>query len=215
MYLPRHFRQDDEAGVHRLVADHPLADLVCWTGRDLVASALPLMLDPARGERGILLGHLARANDQWRHLHPDVEALAIFRGPDAYISPSWYAAKAEDGRVVPTWNYASVHVRGPVLVHHDDGWKLDLVTRLTTTHEAGRPAPWSVDDAPADFVARQLGAIVGIELRITSIEAKWKLSQNRPAADVDGVVSGLASGGDRERATARLMDGTSFGGSGG
>ncbi len=215
MYLPRPFRQDDESEVRRLLATHPLAELVCWTGHDLVASPLPLLLDLAPGEHGALLGHVARANDLWRTLDPEVEALAVFRGPDAYVSPSLYPSKATDGKVVPTWNYATVHVRGRVVVHDDAAWKLDLVRRLTDAHETGRGVPWSVADAPADFVAAQLGAIVGLELRITSITAKWKLSQNRPLADTEGVVAGLAAGTGRDSETAALMRDTAAGRLGG
>lgn len=188
------------------MARHPLADLVCWTGSGLVASALPLLFDPTAGAHGVLLGHLARANDHWRRLDTSAEALALFRGPDSYVSPSWYPSKADHGRAVPTWNYVSVQVHGRLAVHHDPGWTLDLVTRLTERHEAGRPDPWSVDDAPADFVSAQLRAIVGIELHISRIDAKWKLSQNRSAADIDGVVAGLGADDDRARATAHAVD---------
>jgi transcriptional regulator len=148
-----------------------------------------------------LLGHLARNNDQWRR--PVLgEALAILRGPDAYVSPSWYATKTEHGRVVPTWNYIVVHAYGELVVHDDPAWVEALVRRLTGQHEAGRPHPWSVDDAPGGYLHGQLRAIVGIELRITRLEAKWKLSQNRSAADVDGVITGLRATGQNPTATA-------------
>ena len=145
--------------------------------------------------------HLARNNDQWK-LDPVGEALAIVRGPDAYISPGWYASKAEHGRVVPTWNYITAHVYGRFVVHDDPAWTEDLVRRLTAKHEAHRDHPWSVDDAPRPFVEGQLRAIVGVELQITRIEAKAKLSQNRPPADVEGVVAGLRERGDKEMADA-------------
>lgn len=150
---------------------------------------------------GSLLGHLARNNGQWRD--PVIgEALVIMRGPDGYVSPSWYASKAEHGRVVPTWNYITAHVYGRLVVHDDPAWVDGLVRRLTGQHEAGRAQPWSVDDAPAPFVAGQLRAIVGIELVISRVEAKFKLSQNRPAVDVEGVIDGLRAAGDAELADA-------------
>ena len=156
---------------------------------------------------GALFGHVARNNDQWRK-PAQGESLAIVRGPDAYVSPSWYAAKAEHGRVVPTWNYVTAHVYGQLVVHDDPAWVEDVVRRLTAKHEAARTesagqAPaWSVDDAPRPFIEGQLRAIVGLELRITRIEAKAKLSQNRPAADIAGVVAGLAARGDDRSAEA-------------
>ena len=153
------------------------------------------MYDPDAGEHGALLGHLARNNDQWAR-PPLGEALVIVRGPDAYISPSWYAAKAEHGRVVPTWNYVTAHVYGELVAHDDPAWVEALVRQLTDHHEASSAHPWSVDDAPDDFVTGQLRAIVGVELRITRVEAKFKLSQNRPEADVTGVVNGLTDRGD-------------------
>jgi transcriptional regulator len=157
--------------------------------------------DRSVGEHGALLGHVARPNDQWR-AEPVGEALVIVRGPDAYVSPAWYAAKAEHGRVVPTWNYVTAHVYGELVVHDDPAWVEDVVRRLTAKHEAGRADPWSVDDAPPAFVAGQLRAIVGVELRITRIEGKAKLSQNRSAADRAGVVAGLTEDGDPASAEA-------------
>ncbi|GAA2384377.1 transcriptional regulator [Catellatospora methionotrophica] len=200
MYTPAHFTPD-EAAVRELLTEHGAGDLITATADGLVASTLPFVYDPDSGPHGVLLGHLARNNDQWSR--PVLgEALAILRGPDAYVSPSWYAAKAEHGRVVPTWNYAVVHAYGELVVHDDDAWTGALVRRLTDKHEGRRPAPWSVDDAPAAFVAGQLRAIVGVELRISRLEAKWKLSQNRSPADVDGVVAGLHADGAHATADA-------------
>ncbi|MEU8004827.1 FMN-binding negative transcriptional regulator [Catellatospora sp. NPDC049111] len=202
MYTPAHFAAD-KAAVRELLTNHGAADLVTATADGLVATTLPFVYDPDTGPHGALLGHLARNNDQWRR--PVLgEALVILRGPDAYISPSWYAAKAEHGRVVPTWNYTVVHAYGELVVHDDPDWTGALVRRLSDQHEGGRPAPWSVDDAPAAFVTGQLRAIVGVELRISRIEAKWKLSQNRSAADVDGVVAGLHA--DGASAAAHAVD---------
>ncbi len=189
MYVPAHFAADD-AAVRELLDRHGAADLVTATPDGLIATLLPFIHDSRVGEHGALLGHLARNNDQWRTT-PHGDALVIVRGPDAYVSPSWYATKAEHGRVVPTWNYVTAHVYGRLVVHDDPAWVESLVRRLTAKHETGNGLPWSVDDAPEKFVAGQLRAIVGIEVVITRIEAKAKLSQNRPASDIDGVVEGL------------------------
>jgi transcriptional regulator len=210
MYIPAHFATDD-AVVRDLLARHGAADLVTLTEDGLLATMLPFVYGPAApGEskqHGALYGHVARNNDQWRK--PALgESLAIVRGPDAYVSPSWYAAKAEHGRVVPTWNYVTAHVYGLLVVHDDPGWVEGVVRRLTAKHEAarlespGQPPAWSVDDAPRKFIDGQLRAIVGLELQITRIEAKAKLSQNRPATDIPGVVAGLAGRGDDRSAAA-------------
>jgi transcriptional regulator len=200
MYIPAHFVPDD-ATVTELLAQHGAADLVTVTSQGLLATMLPFIHDPAVGENGALLGHLARNNDQWKT--PAVgEALVIVRGPDAYVSPSFYASKAEHGKVVPTWNYMTAHVYGRLVVHDDPAWVEQLVRRLTGKHEASSQRPWSVDDAPPPFIAGQLRAIVGVEVAISRIEAKAKLSQNRPAADIDGVIAGLRARGDDRSATA-------------
>lgn len=200
MYVPAPFAVDDDAAVE-LLRHHGAADLVTATEAGLLATFLPFVFDPTVGERGALLGHLARANPQWRH-QPVADALAIVHGPDAYISPTWYATKAEHGRVVPTWNYVTAHVYGELVVHDDTAWLDAQVRRLTDRHEADLSDPWSVDDAPAAFVAGQLRGIVGIELRISRLEAKAKLSQNRSDADIDGVVVGLEGRGDTVSAEA-------------
>ncbi len=200
MYIPEHFTMDD-AAVQELLVEHGTGDLVTATSQGILATLLPFVYDPAAGPHGALLGHLARNNDQWRH-PPVGEAMVILRGPDAYITPSWYASKQEHGRVVPTWNYVTAHVYGDLVVHDDVEWLGDLVRRLTEKHEAGRQPSWAVTDAPPRFVAGQLRAIVGVELRITRIEAKAKLSQNRPAADIDGVVAGTRADGQAEMARA-------------
>jgi transcriptional regulator len=194
VYVPDHFAMDD-AAVQALLREHGAGDLVTATEHGLLATMLPFVHDPGRGPHGALLGHVARTNDHWRHA-PVGEALVILRGPDAYISPQWYASKQEHGRVVPTWNYVTAHVYGELVVHDDVEWLDDLVRRLTAKHEAGREQPWAVADAPPRFVAGQLRAIVGVELVISRVEAKAKLSQNRPAADIDGVVEGTRTIGD-------------------
>jgi len=194
MYVPEHFSVA-ESEVRELLVEHGAADLVTNTPEGLVATMLPFVFEPAIGEHGALLGHVARNNDQWRR---EVlgEALVIVRGPDAYVSPVWYASKAEHGRVVPTWNYVTAHVYGHLVVHDDVEWVESLVRRLTDKHEAASLSPWQVDDAPPAFVTGQLRAIVGLELVITRIEAKAKLSQNRPEADIAGVIAGLHQRGD-------------------
>jgi len=206
MYIPAHFAADEPA-VRDLLAKHGAADLITLTADGLLATMLPFSYEPAAGERGALYGHVARNNDQWRR--PALgESLAIVRGPDAYVSPSWYAAKAEHGRVVPTWNYVTAHVYGRLLVHDDPAWVEDVVRRLTAKHEAARltapdqPPAWSVDDPPRAFIEGQLRAIVGLELQITRIEAKSKLSQNRPVGDIAGIVAGLSARGDQRSAAA-------------
>ena len=200
MYVPAHFAADDTE-VRELLTQHGAADLITATASGLTATLLPFVYYPTVGEHGALLGHVARNNDQWRQQVLG-EALVIVRGPDAYISPSWYASKAEHGRVVPTWNYVTAHVYGRLIVHDDPDWVGALVRRLTDRHEADNPLRWSVDDAPASFVAGQLRAIVGVELVISRVEAKAKLSQNRPAADIDGVITGLEARGDTTTADA-------------
>ena len=197
MYVPAHFAADDEA-VHELLARHRAADLVTMTPDGLVATMLPFIYDRSRN---VLLGHFARNNDHWKQ--PVLgDALVIVRGPDAYVSPAWYASKREHGRVVPTWNYITAHVHGTMTVYDDPAWVENVVRRLSDLHEAGRAEPWSVDDAPEKFVSGQLRAIVGVEIAIKRIEAKFKLSQNRPEADVDGVIAGLTTDGEEATATA-------------
>jgi transcriptional regulator len=200
MYVPSHFSADPEE-VRALLARPGAADLVTSTAEGLVATLLPFLHDPAPDGFGSLVGHVARNNDQWSR-PVSGEALVIVRGPDSYISPRWYAAKAEHGRVVPTWNYVTAHVYGRLVVHDDPVWVEALVRRLTDVFEQPGAQPWTVDDAPAAYVAGQLRAIVGVEVVITRVEAKLKLSQNRPANDVPGVVHGLDDAGDHDMARA-------------
>ena len=205
VYVPAHFKPDD-AAVRELLARHGAADLITSTSRGLLATLLPFVHDHAGGGAddgawGTLLGHVARNNDQWRE-PAQGEALVIVRGPDAYISPSWYVTKQEHGRVVPTWNYVTAHVYGRLVVHDDPGWVEALVRRLTDHHEAARAEPWSVDDAPSPYIAGQLRAIVGVEIIIDRVAGKFKLSQNRSDADVEGVVAGLDAAGGGELADA-------------
>lgn len=189
MHIPRPFVADDDA-VQELLASQGAADLITMTPDGLVATPLPFEYDAATGEHGALIGHMARANPQWRRTVVG-EAMAIVHGPDAYISPSWYATKAEHHRVVPTWNYMVAHVYGELVVHDDPRWTRQQIRRLTDRHEADRTDPWSTDHAPSEFIESQLRAVVGVELIISRIEAKLKLSQNQPAENVETVITGL------------------------
>ncbi len=189
MYIPSHFEVDDDTAASFL-AHVRAADLVTVTDDGLQATFLPLLYDIEPGEHGAFVGHFARNNPQWS-TPAHGEAMLIAHGPDAYISPSWYPSKAEHGRVVPTWNYATAHIHGELVIHDDVEWLDRHVRRLTDRQEDGREQPWSVDDAPAAYIAGQLRAIVGFELLISRVELKVKMSQNRPAADIDGVVAGL------------------------
>lgn len=203
MYLPSAFRQDDLAELHAQMQASPFALLTSAGAAGVQASHLPLLLAPDEGEFGTLYGHFARANPHWRDLQDDAEALAVFSGPNAYISPGWYPAKAEHGKVVPTWNYIAVHARGPVELIEEPERLLQIVSRLSDQHENGRERPWAVSDAPREYLDSMLRAIVGFALPIRRLEGKWKLGQNRSAADQQGVRDGLAaspSPGDRELA---------------
>jgi len=199
MYAPPHFREDRIAVLHDAMRRIAFATLVTQGPDGIEANHLPLLLD---AEAGILRGHVARANPVWQQLQSGAPALAIFLGPDAYISPNWYPAKAQTGKAVPTWNYLTVHARGTITVMQDGDWLRAHVAALSDTHEAGRPEPWAVTDAPPAYIDSLLRAIVGIEIAITSLEGKWKLSQNR-AADVAGVSQALRQ--DGQAAMADLM----------
>lgn len=204
MYTPAAFRDDDPNTLRQIMREARLATLVTATAEGLVATPLPLFL-VEEGERGVLYGHVARANSQWK-LKPTAEALAIFSGLDAYVSPSWYASKLEHGKVVPTWNYSAVHAYGQVEFFEDEARLHDIVTRLTDLHETPRAEPWAVTDAPASFIKAQLRGIVGVRLPITRIDGKRKMSQNRPEADRRGVAGGLAaSERPSEREVAKLI----------
>ena len=191
MYRPPAFREDRRDVLHALIGAHPLATLVTAGAQGLMANLIPFTLDAARGEQGVLRAHLARANDQLAELGAVDETLVIFHGPASYITPSWYAAKAEHGRVVPTWNYAVVQAWGRPAVIDDPAWLRVQIEELTRTQEELRTKPWHVSDAPEVFIESQVKGIVGLEIPIAHIEGKWKVSQNRPMADREGVVTGL------------------------
>lgn len=208
MYRVAAFSEDRVTVMHALIRAHPLATLVTFAGGVLEANHIPMLIDPAPTPHGTLRGHVARANPLWRERHEGSEALAVFQGPQAYVTPSWYPSKRDTGKVVPTWNYAVVHARGPLVVRDDRAWLRDLVSRLTDLQEAGLPQPWGIADAPADYIERMLEAIVGIEIPVVQLQGKWKVSQNRPEADRAGVIDGLVRRGDAQAlAMAELVAG--------
>jgi len=192
MYLPTQFREDDVPALHAAIRQIAFGSLVTLGADGLIASHVPMLIDPEPAPYGTLVGHVARANPQWRSPAPDVDALAMFVGPNTYVTPSWYETKRETGKVVPTWNYVAIHAYGRVRFFEDAEPLLAVVTRLTESHEAKRAAPWAVSDAPDAFVRAQLKGIVGFTLPIARLEGKWKMSQNRNEADRAGVRGGLA-----------------------
>lgn len=206
MYNPPHFREDRLDVLHGLIREHPFATLVTTGPDGLGADHIPMEIDASVGPFGTLVGHVSRANPLWKLAASGAQVLAIFQGPQMYITPSWYATKRENGKVVPTWNYAVVHAHGPLRAIEDRDWLRAFVERLTNRHEDPRAEPWRVSDAPDDFVEGLLKGIVGVEVPIARIEGKWKVSQNRPGTDRAGVVAGLEASGDADHAAmARLV----------
>lgn len=201
MYLPPHFQEDRPEVLRALIAEFPLAALVTLGPDGLAANHVPLLYDPEPGPLGTLRGHLARGNPQWRSFQEDVEALAIFQGPQAYVSPNWYPTKQETGRVVPTWNYAVVHAYGRLSVYSDPDRLRAFLDDLTAQHEAGQPKPWTPADAPAEYIQGLLQGIVGIDIAITRLEGKWKVSQNQPEANRTGAAAGLEAIGESAMAS--------------
>ncbi len=191
MYVPTHFAETRNDVLHSLIHRHPLGTLIVNTAMGLEANHVPFVLDETAGPYGTLRAHVAKANPVWKNLSGTAEALVVFQGPDAYVSPSVYEAKRVDGKVVPTWNYTAVHAYGPARAKADATWLRALLDRLTDTHEAARMSPWKVSDAPSDYVDKLLQAIVGIEIPVTRLVGKWKVSQNRSAADRESVVADL------------------------
>ena len=191
MYQPPAFREDRIEVQHALIRKHPLGLLITAGPAGLLANLFPFLIDADGAGNGTLRLHMARANPQWRELEAVEECLAVFQGPQDYVTPSWYATKRETGKVVPTWNYATVHAWGRPRVMNDDKWLRRQIEDLTASREAPRAEPWAVGDAPEDFVAMQMRAIVGIEIPVSRIEGKWKMSQNRPEADRAGVIAGF------------------------
>jgi transcriptional regulator len=200
MYQPVHFVESDLSTLHALIRAHPLGLLISADVDDLQANPIPFLIDPNAGQHGTLLAHVARANPQWQHLQNGAKALVVFQGSDAYVTPSWYETKKEHGKVVPTWNYVCVQVRGTVKIMDDPTWLHSQLTALTAQHESGRPEAWSIDDAPAPYIEMQKRAIIGIEMEITEIAGKWKVSQNREPPDRAGVAAGLSQDGNNAMA---------------
>ena len=209
VYLPEHFEELRPELVQRLIAACPLATLVTIGTGGIAANHIPLFLDPGRGDNGTLIGHVARNNTVWEPDEHEGESLAVFQGADAYISPNWYASKAATHEVVPTWNYATVHAYGPLVVHDDEKWLRGAVGRLTKKMEEGQPSPWKMADAPGQYITGMLANIVGIEIPIVRIASKWKTSQNRTREDRLSAIEGLRSGGSpSEQAMADLIEHT-------
>ena len=190
MYIPRANQEDRIPVLHKLIEDQPFASLITMGSSGLFASHIPMLLEQ-NSAMGQLRGHISRANTQWRDYTPSVEALAIFSGPQHYITPNWYPEKQETGKVVPTWNYVVVHAYGYLRIIEDADWLMAHLQTLTGIHEAESPIPWKIGDAPADYIASQIRGIVGLEMNIERLEGKWKVSQNRSERDRAGVANGL------------------------
>ncbi|MEM5434189.1 FMN-binding negative transcriptional regulator [Paraburkholderia diazotrophica] len=206
MYIPAHFEENRLEVLHRLIADYPLGSLVTVGPNGLDANHVPFEFEAGQGPHGTLRAHVARANPVWREVAERPDALVIFQGPTAYISPTWYPSKHETHRQVPTYNYMVVHAHGPIVVRDDEAFVRGLVARLTRKMEAGEPVPWKMGDAPADYISQMLGAIVGIEIEITKLTGKWKLSQNKASADRRGAAAALNErNSDEQRAVADAM----------
>jgi transcriptional regulator len=206
MYLPKYHQFTDHEAMLSLVESHALGAWVCQGDGELVANHVPFFLDRNRGPHGTLMGHVSRANGVWRSLTPATPSVVMFRGPQSYISPGWYPGKVEHGEVVPTWDYVVAHAHGVARVIEDRDWLLDMLGQLTHSQEAGRPAPWQVGDAPAEYIDKMLRAIVGIEIRIDRLEGKLKVSQDEALHDRLGTVKGLQAGqGDEAAALAEWV----------
>jgi transcriptional regulator len=205
MYQPSHFREDRVDIQHGLIRAHPLGLLITAGPGGLMANPIPFLVDGHGSDKGTLRAHLARANDQISELEAVDECLVVFQGPHEYVTPSWYATKRETGKVVPTWNYATVHVWGRPRVIPETTWIRQQIDDLTHSREHVRPQPWKVTDAPEPYVASQIKGIIGLEIPIARIEGKWKVSQNRPEADRAGVIAGLREAGERGEPMASLV----------
>lgn len=207
MYLPKHFDEPRVEVMTALIRERPLATVIALTARGLEANHIPLLHEPDGGPFGTLRGHVARGNPMWKDANPGMDVLAVFTGPEAYITPSWYPGKKVDGKVVPTWNYAVAHARGPLRVHADPAWLRAHLEKLVAHNEAAFPLPWKVSDAPDEFIDKMVAAVVGIEIPLRSLTGKWKMSQNRSAADRESVARGLRERGGRDAgAVAGLVE---------
>lgn len=192
MYIPKKFKQENIEELVALIQEYSFATLVVHSEQGIEAIHLPVLLEQ-QGEAFVLKAHIAKANDVWKRVQNGDDVLVIFNGPNCYVSPNHYPTKAEHGKAVPTWNYAVVHVKGEISFIHDSDWILSIVDELTSKHEAGSSAPWSIADAPAEFIDKMLSAVVGINIDVASIVGKWKLSQNQPEINQQGVIQGLSS----------------------
>jgi len=204
MYLPELYVENRPEAMHRFIREHAFGMLVAQTAQGLEANHIPFVLEAERGEQGVLLAHVARANPIWRQVRAGQDVLVVFRGVHGYISPNWYESKAVTHRHVPTWNYEAVHAHGRISVHDDEKFVRGMVAKLTREQEAAMPQPWKMGDAPADYLAEQLAHIVGLEIELTRLEGKRKLSQNRERRDFDSTVAALQSRGQLELADAML-----------
>lgn len=200
MYVPEVFEEKRVAVLHDLIRKYPFGTLVTFNERGLEANHLPFLVEATPEPFGILYAHVSRANPVWRDVSSTTEVVAVFQGPQGYISPSWYATRTEAGMVVPTWNYAVVHAYGRLEAVQDAAWLRSVVDRLTNTHEAGQAEPWSISEAPAHYIEKQLTAIVGLKLTLTRLLGKWKMSQNRPPQDRAGVTRTLLQQGTESSA---------------
>ena len=199
MYIPTSFRETRIERLHDLIVEHPLGLLITHGDNGLEASPIPFLLYADEGKQGMLCAHLAKANLHWQALTGDAECLVVFQGPEGYVTPSWYPSKTETHKAVPTWNYATVQVWGNASVTEDPEWLRRHLDDLTRHHEQSRPQPWSVSDAPENYIANQMKAIIGIEIPINRIDGKWKMSQNKDDADREGVIVGMRSSTDLHR----------------
>lgn len=198
MYVPKHFEETDIPILHALMRSNPLGAWVTQSEGELLVNHIPFLIDASRGDYGTLVGHVARANPVWRSFSTEATSVVIFQGVQAYITPSWYPGKAVDGKAVPTWNYAVVHAHGIPLAIEDHHWLLHHVSQQAEVREAGETIPWKVSDAPTEYIEKALRAIVGIEIPITELVGKWKVSQNRATPDKLGTVAGLLERGDAQ-----------------
>jgi transcriptional regulator len=206
MYLPAHFEENRREVLDALIAAQPFGTIVTNGPNGLDANHIPFEFEPERGPFGTLRAHVARSNPLWREAPASPETLVIFQGPTAYISPTWYPSKADTHKAVPTWNYMVVHAHGRIVVHDDENYVRGVVARLTRKMEAGESTPWKMGDAPADYLTQMLGAIVGLEIEVTKLVGKWKLSQNRTEADIRGAAGALAEREtDEQRAVSQAM----------
>ena len=191
MHIPKKFKQNDPNHLKDIILKYPFATLITNSDSGLEANHIPIFLNQSKG-KDILQGHIAKVNPLWKNLKDKSEVLVVFNGPNCYISPNYYPTKKETGKVVPTWNYVTVHVKGVMSYIHDEKWKLNMLNNLTNQHEVGQPNPWSISDAPEEYIQKMIPAIVGLEIKALSITGQWKVSQNQPEQNKQGVAAGLS-----------------------